>query len=154
MCDSHQPENGADSEPIEEPEGNHVDPPMVELPHADASLVEAYVKSALPPDASAALIKSEVSKVVMADALGRAIHVMRGPGQLIDMGKCVRINHAEEVQPVPYGYDDADRGYRCDCEDIALGLVALMQGMTIAQDVEHKPSIEVATDLPRKDRLN
>lgn len=135
MCDSRRPAEGADSEDVEgyDSGGATVDPPLTELPRANRSMVEQYVREAMP-GASEKEVASQVSEVLMADALGRAIHAQRGPGSALDMNRCVRVNSSDMIEPVPYSYDDSDGGYVCDCEQIALQLVATMKAQQTMAD--------------------
>lgn len=129
MSGRHQPTNGADSpDGLASLNGGGDDPPMEELPRANEKMVRQWVMVHRKPDWTEADVRSQVSQVLMADALGRAIHASRGPGLMIDMPKCTRVNKAGEVENVPYGYDDlAGAGYMCDCEAMALYLVEVMK---------------------------
>lgn len=127
MCSRHQPEEGADSQPV--------DPPMVELPRADRAMVMEYTRAAMP-GATEQEVLSEVARVEMADALGRAIHASRGVGEVINIQQCVRVRSDGAPEPVPYGYEDKERGFACDCEDIALHLVEQMKAQAAMHDVK------------------
>lgn len=140
MGGRHQPEEGADS-----PRGlNGEDPPMVELPKANRQMVTHYVTEAMPPNATQAQINHEVSMVLMADAMGRAIHVVRGPGQPLDIPRCMRVNKAGVAEDVPYGYDDerGPAGYNCNCEQIALVVVNMIAAMDQVDQVKTAPVVD------------
>lgn len=141
MGGRHQPEAGADS-----PAANGSDPPLVELPRVDEDTVRQYVMLHREAGWTEADVRSQIAEVLMADALGRAIHASRGPGYMIDMPKCTRVNKAGEVENVPYGYDDLKgAGYICDCEDIGLFLVAKMKEQQI-DEAPQRPTIIVPRD--------
>ena len=142
MSGRHQPVAGADSEHIHQFTVEHegvricecglVDPespaPMMELPRPNLDLVRQYLRdNGIPPDQ----IDAEASKVVMADALGRAIHAARGtnPWPL----KCAIYTYREEPRPVPYGYGDNGE---CSCEAMALELVSLMTAQAVTEGVK------------------
>jgi hypothetical protein len=166
MCSRHRPEEGADSETYsttgdpdrphlehDEPDfvaeattpeeyregadqnGGGGDPPMQELPRATRDVVEAYVRQHMP-NASPQEIASQVSETMMADGLGRAYHASRWPGGIIDTTRCVRVNKAGAVEPIPYGYDDErPDGYACDCENIAIHLIEVMKAQQAKHDM-------------------
>lgn len=111
------------------------DPPLIALPRANKSMVEQYVRTAMPT-ATESEVASRVAEVLMTDALGRAVHEGRHPGGLLDMPKCVRTSSAGIVEEVPYGYENPTAPTDdCDCEMIAGGLVTMMklQEMQAAQ---------------------
>ena len=143
MGGRHQPEEGADS-----PGTNGSDPKMEELPRASRAMVEHFVRSNMPPMSTDVQINHEVSMVLMADAMGRAIHVVRGPGQPLDIPRCVRVNSHGQVEPVPYGYDDerGTEGYNCNCEGIALVIVNMIAAMESMEQVKSAPVVDVGQD--------
>lgn len=134
MCSQHRPENGADSEDVADPR-----PPMVDLPRANPSMVEQYVRHNMP-NATKQEVASQVSEVLMADALGRAIHqakIIGGPWP----GACVRPirwdvepTKDEDFEKVPYGYDSGE--FECECESMALHLVELMKAQQAMADTK------------------
>jgi hypothetical protein len=136
-----QPEEGADSPAGLNGGGD--DPPMIELPRANRQMVTHFVTEAMPPNATVAQINHEVSMVLMADAMGRAIHVVRGPGQPLDIPRCTRVNSAGQVEDVPYAYDDERgvEGYHCDCENIALVVVNMIAAMDQVEQVKTAPVV-------------
>lgn len=136
MSGRHQPEEGADSpRGLADMNGGGMDPPMVELPPAEREVVTAHVRSILGPTASDQDVATWASEVMMADTLGRAIHNLRGEGQPLDMPRCVRINRDNQIEAIPYGYDDErPDGYACSCEQVALALVENMKAQTMARE--------------------
>lgn len=139
MGGRHQPAEGADS-----PGTNGEDPPMVEIPRANRQMATHFVTEALGPTATVAQINHEVSMVLMADAMGRAIHVIRGPGQPLDIPRCVRVNQYGQIEEVPYAYDDERgvEGYNCNCEQIALVIVNMIAAMDQVEQVKSTPVVE------------
>jgi hypothetical protein len=130
MCSRHQPENGADSAPVEQP--------MEELPRPNRQVILHYLKDALP-GATDQELQTEASKVEMADALGRAIHAVRRIGGLWP-APCVRERRTTEgevtdvtYEQVPYGWGDQQE---CLCEQMALHLVELMHAGSIMETVK------------------
>jgi hypothetical protein len=121
-------------------------PPLTPLPRANRSLVEQYVRSAMA-GAPKQAIAEQVSAVLMADALGRAIHSQRGPVEgrvFADLNRCVRLNNeTDQIEEVPYGYEDPE--YRCDCEELALKLVAVMKDEQAHDEIV---GLVVGPDLP------
>jgi len=141
----HQPEEGADSPAgLADLNGGADDPPMIELPRANRQMVTHFVTEAMPPNATVAQINHEVSMVLMADAMGRAIHVVRGPGQPLDIERCTRVNKAGQVEDVPYAYDDerGAEGYHCNCENIALVIVNMIAAMDSVEQVKTQPVVD------------
>ena len=132
MCSRHQPTEGADSEEVDPR------PPLIDLPVANRSMVEEYVRNAMP-NASPQQIASQVSEVVMADSLGRAIHQAKrigGPWP----APCARPKQwnrepksDEDMEEVPYGYDSGEQ--ECICESMALHLVELMKSQAALNDI-------------------
>lgn len=131
MCSSQRPEEGADSQPIEE------DPPLVELPRAHRSMVEQYVREAMPPGTPESTIQSEVASVMLADALGRALHEAKRVGGPWP-GPCVRQRTDGEVEQVPYGWGNE---YECECEAMALHLIELMKSQQVMAEVSGRIAI-------------
>lgn len=144
MCSRHRPEEGADSEPVEQP--------MTELPRANRDMVTRYVREHLGPAATEQQVLTEVNKVVMADALGRAIHAAKriggpwGPAcsrikpsveaELLaepDIDKR-RLVTNDDFEQVPYGYEGIE--FDCLCESMALHLVELMQVESVIDTVK------------------
>ena len=142
MCSRHRPEAGADSEDVEQPEQG-----LAELPRPTPQMVEDTLKQMFQQITPQELA-SRTAETLMADSLGRALHAQRGPGLIVDMGKCVRLNSEDQIEEVPYGYDDQQEdGYACDCEDMAIALIETMKAQQAMADVKGQHII-VASSLP------
>lgn len=111
---------------------------MVDLPVANRSMIEQYVRQHMP-NATPQQIASQVSEVVMADSLGRAIHKAKTIGGPWG-APCARPiqwdrepTSDEDMEPVPYSYDSGE--HECECEAMALHLVELMKAQAALSGV-------------------
>lgn len=129
MGGRHQPENGADS-----PDGLK----MTDLPRPDvATVIQHLAAMGVPKDQWA----HEANKVLLADSLGRAIHVARRDVNAVlnELNSCFRITDDEQVQRLPYGYGPDKDGFECNCESIATDLVARMTAQAVVDQTKTSP---------------
>lgn len=126
-------------------------PPLVEFPFPNRDMVRAFLRDAgIPLDQ----IEAEASKVIMADALGRAIHAAKrigGPWP----AACVRPiqwdrrpEKDEDFEQVPYNYDSGE--FECECEAMALHLVELMTAQAAVEGVKAASRIIMPPSVARE----